>query len=438
MTKQIAFIIFMAVALGIFAFTVKRLYSFFKLTKEDFTVDRINERIAITLKVAFGQTKIMRFPIVGIIHALVWWGFLVVTVGTAEMVIDGLAGTERILAPLLGPVYTVLFASGDIFALIIVVSIIIFLARRFSGRIKRFYGVEMKPKSKVDATIALFMILFLMLSLLGMNAGYAALYGAEGFGYYPVANVIVPWLSSQSAHFQEVFYEVNWWTHIVLVFVFLNGLPYSKHFHVIMSVPNVFFTNLDPLTKLKNMDSVTKEVELMMNPETAYAPPPENAPEPERFGIKDVQDVSWKNYMDSLTCTECGRCTSVCPANITGKLLSPRKILVDTRRRMNDVGPGKAKDPSFEDGKLLVGPDYITEEELWACTTCNACVQECPVDIDHVSLIVGMRRALVMEDAKAPASLNMMFTNIENNGAPWQFSPEDRFNWAENIELNVN
>ena len=433
--KQIAFLIFIVIALGIFAYTVKRLAGFFSFTKNNFKVDRIPERIKTTLLVAFGQTKMLRRPGVGIMHALVWWGFIVITIGTAEMVFDGLLGTERLLA-FLGPVYSLIVGSGDIFALIIIVMISLFLIRRHVLHIKRFSGVEMTKKSNVDATLALFMIMFLMVSLIGMNVGYIAFFPNDYSGVYPISSAILAMIGplGDSAHFVH---EFNWWAHIALVFIFLNGLPYSKHFHVIMSVPNVFLTDMKPMTQLHNMPAVTKEVEMMMNPDTAFAPPPEGAAaEPERFGVKDIEDISWKNYTDSLTCTECGRCTSVCPANITGKLLSPRKILKDTRKRMSDKGPGKVKDPSYDDGKSLVH-DYITTEELWACTTCNACVQECPVNIDHVSIIVDLRRYLVMEEANAPQSWNTMFTNIENNGAPWQFSPEDRLNWAENIQMNA-
>jgi heterodisulfide reductase subunit C len=218
--------------------------------------------------------------------------------------------------------------------------------------------------------------------------------------------------------------EPGWWIHILLIFVFANYLPYSKHFHVFLSVPNVFLANLEPLTKYPNLESITKEVKLMLDPEAAY----DESEEVARFGVKDVEDVSWKNYMDSLACTQCGRCTDVCPANITGKLLSPRKIFVDLRKRMDEKGPVAIK--GEDDGKSLLR-DYITEEELWACTTCNACAQECPIDISHPNLIMDMRRYLVMEEAAAPAELNTMFTNIENNGAPWQFSPEDRLKWTE-------
>ena len=428
MTKQIAFSIFLALSLGLFTFTVFRLISFFKLTKKAFPIDRISERLGILALVAFGQSKILRRPMIGLMHALVYWGFLVITVGSLEMVIDGLAGTERVLS-FMGPVYSFITASGDLFAAFIIFACFAFLVRRHVMKVERFSGVEMTPKSSADATMALSMIIILMISLIGMNTGYLVVHGSEAVGYYPVAQYLVSTISAENAHFV---YETNWWTHIVTIFVFMNVLPYSKHFHIFMSMPNVFLTNLKPMTQLNNMESVTKEVKLMMDPNTAFAAPAENAPPPERFGVKDIEDVNWKNYADSLTCTECGRCTSVCPANITGKLLSPRKIMVDVRKRMSVKGPGLAKDANYTDEKSLVG-DYISTEELWACTTCNACVQECPVNIDHVSLIVDMRRSLVMEESNAPKELVQMFANIENNGSPWQFSPDDRMNWASGI-----
>ncbi len=431
--KQISFIIFLLIVLGIFSYTCFRLYLFFSITRKGFKVDRISERIKTTLLVAFGQTKILRRPVIGFIHALVWWGFIVITIGTAEMVFDGILGTERIFAHFTGKFYDLISASGDIFALLIVVFILVFIFRRVAMHIKRFYGVEMTKKTKIDALIALTMILLLMVSLLGMNMGYVQLLGENHFGSFPVSCFLLNIfsISKESAH---TVHEFNWWMHIVFVFLFLNVLPYSKHFHVIMSVPNVFLTDLKPYTKLHNMPAVTKEVKLMLNPDLSAAAPTEVSAAPQRFGIKDVEDVTWKNYIDSLTCTECGRCTASCPANITGKLLSPRKILVDTRKRMNHKGIQFAKDKNYSDGKSLNG-DYITAEELWACTSCNACVQECPVDIDHVSIIMDMRRYLAMEQSAMPAALAAMCSNIENNGAPWQYSQADRMKWAERIEI---
>lgn len=434
--KQIAFILFLLVALGVFAYTCYRLYLFFSITRKGFKVDQIGERIKTTLLVALGQTKIFRRPVIGLMHALVWWGFIVITIGSAEMVIDGITGNERIFSTFAGGFYDLLSASQDIFAAIIAVFILAFLFRRAFMHIQRFYGIEMTRKTKVDAAIALSMILLLMVSLLGMNVGYVQLPGVDNRAAFPVSHFLAGQfpLSGESAH---LFHEINWWAHIVLVFLFLNVLPYSKHFHVIMSVPNVFLTDLKPYTKIHNMPAVTKEVELMMNPDAA-PPPAEEAGTsvvPQRFGIKDIEDVTWKNFADSLTCTECGRCTASCPANITGKLLSPRKILIDTRKRMNHKGIPFAKDHNYTDGKALNG-EYITAEELWACTTCNACVQECPVNIDHVSIIMDMRRYLVMELSAMPALLATMNSNIENNGAPWQYSQADRLKWAENLITN--
>jgi heterodisulfide reductase subunit C len=243
-------------------------------------------------------------------------------------------------------------------------------------------------------------------------------------------------LSGLPSNALKILYEVCWWTHILLIFIFANMLPYSKHFHVFMSVPNVFLSRLDPLGKLTNMDNITREVKLMLNPDTAFSAPTQDTPV-ERFGVKDVEDVTWKNYFDSLACTQCGRCTSVCPANLTGKKLSPRKIIMDVRARMKVKGPGLVKNGKlFTDNKSLLR-DYISEEELWACTTCNACAKECPININHPTLIVDMRRFLVMEEASAPGEIKAIFSNIENNGAPWQFSPEDRLLWAKDLEINI-
>jgi heterodisulfide reductase subunit C len=440
MIKQILFAVSLLVTLGVFAWTTMKLIALFKLTKPAFPVKNIGERINIMLKVAFGQTKIMRKPVVGLMHALVWWGFLVILVGSIEMVIDGLVGTERVLG-LLGVVYDIIFGFGDVFALIIAVLIIAFLVRRTVMDIKRFKGIEMKHKSHVDANIALSLILFLMITLLGMNTFYlldAKFAGHEIVGAYPVSEWIVKWFSGMTAETAHILHEANWWGHILGIFFFANYLPYSKHFHVFMSVPNVFLSNLDPLGKMTNMESITKEVKLMMDPEAAFAEPAEGEEEEvERFGVLDVEDVTWKNYMDSLACTQCGRCTSVCPANLTGKMLSPRKIVMNVRERMKEKGPEMVKNgKDWTDNKALLG-DYITKEELWACTTCNACTQECPININQPAIILDMRRYIVMEESAAPGELNSIFSNIENNGAPWQFSQEDRMLWAEGLKMNA-
>ena len=439
MIKQILFAVALLITLGVFALTVKKLAALFKLTKPAFPVKDIGKRINIMLKVAFGQTKIMRRPVVGFMHALVWWGFLVILVGSIEMVIDGLAGTERALG-FLGIIYDVIFGFGDVFALIIAVLIIAFLFRRIAMNIKRFNGIEMTHKSHVDANIALSLILFLMITLLGMNTFYLVdtqISGHQTVGVYPVSAFFAKWFSGMSAESAHLWHEVNWWGHILGIFFFANYLPYSKHFHVFMSVPNVFLSNLNPLGKMTNMESITKEVKLMLDPEAAYAEPAEGEEEVERFGVLDVEDVTWKNYMDSLACTQCGRCTSVCPANITGKMLSPRKIVMNVRERMKEKGPQLVKNgKDWTDNKSLLG-DYITKEELWACTTCNACAQECPININQPAIILDMRRYIVMEESAAPGELNAIFSNIENNGAPWQFSQEDRMLWAEGLTMNA-
>jgi heterodisulfide reductase subunit C len=266
--------------------------------------------------------------------------------------------------------------------------------------------------------------------------GYEKISGGEIKGIYPVASILVTFFDGMSAENLKILFEASWWTHILLIFFFANYLPYSKHFHVFMSVPNVFLSRLDPLGKLPNMDNVTREVKLMMDPATAFAAAPEGTPV-ERFGVKDAEDASWKNYFDSLSCTECGRCTSVCPANLTGKKLSPRKIMMDLRARMKEKGPLMVKNGrDFSDSRSLLR-GFISEEELWACTTCNACAKECPININHPTLIIDMRRYLVMEEASAPGELKAVFNNIENNGAPWQYSAEDRLNWARDLEINI-
>ena len=439
MLKQIVFSLVLLLTLGIFSYSSFRYIRFFRFTRTGFPVKEFRKRFGIMFKVAIGQTKIFRFPYVGLLHAIVFWGFCVILFGSVEMVIDGISGSEKALK-ILGPVYDVLMASGDLFALIVGFSIIIFLARRLFFHIHRFEGIEMKKRSHTDANISLSFILLLMISLMIMNLGYFGYQkstGGEITGVYPVAHILFSLTGGLSSSAFKIFYEVCWWFHIVLIFMFANYLPYSKHFHVFMSVPNVFLSRLDPLGKLPNMDSITREVKLMMNPETAYSSAPSDVP-PERFGVKDAEDASWKNFFDSLSCTECGRCTSVCPANITGKKLSPRKVMMDLRARMREKGPLMVKNGrDFSDNRSLLR-DYISEEEIWACTTCNACAKECPININHPTLIVDMRRYLVMEEASAPGELKSMFNNIENNGAPWQYSAEDRLLWAKDLEININ
>lgn len=433
MIKQIIFLITVLITVTVFAWTMRRIFSFIKLTKPAFPIKNIGQRVLLTLEIALAQTKILRRPLIGLIHALVWWGFIVILFGSLEMIFDGLFGIERIFS-LLGPIYNFLIAAGDLFGLVILIAIFIFLIRRNILKIKRFEGVEMKKLSHQDANIALSLIGLLMISLLGMNVFYQVAQTQKDLtilGSYPITSFFVNGFVNTSESTVHFWYEFNWWAHILLIFIFANVLPYSKHFHVFMSVPNVFLTKLKPLGYIDNMPAITKEVKMMLDPNSSFTT---GSPEVEisRFGMKDVEDGTWKNYTDSLACTQCGRCTSVCPANITGKLLSPRKLMIDYRARMKEKGPELVKNSSFDDGKSLLR-DYISEEEIWACTLCNACAQECPINMNQPDLIIAMRRYLVMEESKAPAGLNSIFQNIENNGAPWQFSPEDRLNWAQDI-----
>jgi len=366
MVHQIVFIGLLIVTLAIFSFTTFRLISFFRLTRPDFRVSDFGTRFILMMKVAFGQTKIFRKPLVGLMHALVFWGFCVILLGSIEMILDGTFGLDKSLS-FLGPFYNLIMASGDLFGLIVGVLILAFLIRRVFLHIRRFHGIEMKPVSHLDANVALTMIFLLMISLLGMNAGYIATAELEKdpiHGVYPVSYFLAGYISSLTPSMQMGIYQTCWWLHIVLIFVFANLLPYSKHFHVFLSVPNVFLSRLEPLGKLENMDSVMKEVKLMMDP--SAVPAETDAAQVGRFGVKDVEDVTWKNYFDSLSCTECGRCTDVCPANITGKRLSPRKIMMDVRARMKEKGPGMVRQgKEWSDNKSLIR-DYIHRKQRGA------------------------------------------------------------------------
>ena len=435
--NQIAFIIALLVTFILFGISVARYVRYFSYTKRGYPIRQIGKRLMTMLKVSFGQTKIMRRPLIGFAHALVFWGFCFILVGSIEMVIDGVFGIEKSLS-VLGWLHTAIMAIGDVFGLIILIAIVVFLFRRLFMHIKRFEGIEMKHRSHRDANISLTTILLLMVSLLGMNTAYVAHCQAIAepvVGAYPVSAMLAALYNGVAPETVFVHYRIFWWSHIMLICAFANYLPYSKHFHVFMSVPNTFISRLEPLGKLRNMENVTREVKLMMNPDTAFAEAPADAPI-ERFGVKDADDVIWNTYFNSLSCTECGRCTSVCPANITGKRLSPRKLMMDLRARMKEKGPLlKQNGRDYDDGRSLLR-DFITEEELWACTTCNACAQECPININQPSLVVEMRRYLVMEEGSAPGEIKAMLSNIENNGAPWQYSPEDRLNWANDLEIN--
>ena len=431
MILQITFLIISATAITLFSLNVRKIIRNIKLGKGLDRSDKPAERMATMLKVAFGQSKMTKKPIAAILHLFVYLGFIIINLEVLEIIIDGLLGTHRVFAQPLGLVYNLLIASFEILAALVLIGVFAFYARRNILKIKRFTGVEMSSWPRSDANIILIVEVLLMSAFLFMNAADQKLQqlGAAHYisaGAFPVSSLLLPLLpdSESSLILIERF---CWWFHIIGIFGFLNYLPYSKHLHIVMAFPNTWYSNLDSKGKFSNMASVSNEVKAMLDP--SYVPEP--VAEGSRFGAKDVHDLTWKSLMDAYTCTECGRCTSACPANQTGKLLSPRKIMMDTRDRLVEVGNNIDKHgKDHQDGKSLLD-NYISREEIWACTTCNACTDACPVNIDPLAIIIELRRFAVMEEAQAPASINNMFSNVENNGAPWKYSPADRANWAQ-------
>jgi len=395
--------------------------------------DRSMERWINMARVALGQSKMVVRPVAGFLHILVYVGFVIINIEVLEIVIDGLIGTHRIFANL--PFYNFLIGSFEILAFLVLVACVLFIIRRNVLQIKRFVMQEMDGWPKHDANLILIFEIVLMSAFLLMQGADLSLQGL-GADYYvkagsfPISSFLLPLFDGMSIEAIVMIERFCWWFHILGILAFLNYLPYSKHFHIILAFPNTYYSNLEPKGSFTNMASVKNEVQMMMDPNAdPYAAPEEaeDAEDPGRFGAKDVNDLNWVQLMNAYSCTECGRCTSECPANQTGKLLSPRKIMMDTRDRLEEFG-ANAKDS--DDGKSLLD-DYITREELWACTSCNACTQACPINIDPLSIILDMRRYLVMEESAAPTELNMMFTNVENNGAPWQFPAVDRLNWKD-------
>jgi heterodisulfide reductase subunit C len=431
MVLQVLFLIIAAAAILLFSLNARKIIRNIRLGKPIDRSDRPSERLAVMLKVAFGQSKMAKRPVAFVLHLFVYLGFVIINLEVLEIIIDGLFGTHRIFAAPLGGMYNVLIASFEILALLVLIGVIVFFARRNILRIKRFFGTEMKAWPHSDANIILIVEVLLMSAFLTMNAAdyKLQLLGASHYinaGSFPVSSFIVPLLPDSESALIAI-ERSCWWFHIIGIFAFLNYLPYSKHFHIILAFPNTYYSNLQPQGEFTNMASVSNEVKAMLDP--SYTPEP--VPEGGRFGAKDINDLTWKNLMDAYTCTECGRCTSVCPANITGKLLSPRKIMMDTRDRMEEVGKNIDKHgKDHQDGKSLLD-NYILREEIWACTTCNACTEACPVNIDPLAIIVELRRFAVMEESQASASINTMFSNVENNGAPWKYAAVDRLNWAE-------
>ena len=435
--SQVIFALILGIGIWIFAGRVKFIRRNIFLGKEQDLSDNAAARWKQMLWVAMGQSKMVKRPVAGFFHILIYVGFVLINIEVLEILIDGLLGTHRFFAHYLGSIYDVAIGFFEILALGVVVACVVFLARRFVTKVPRLQMNELKGWPMKDATIILVVEIVLMGALLKMNAAEQVLVSRglmEAHGSVPVSQYLVGFLDGFSDGSVHMIERVCWWFHFVGIVVFLNYVPYSKHWHIIMSFPNVYYTPLKPKGSFENLDYVTTEVKLMMDP---AAQPPDGYEPPSGFGAKDVQDLTWKNLMDAYTCTECGRCSSVCPANQTGKLLSPRKVMMDTRDRLEEVGNGidaakKAGTPvegRFEDGKDL--HSYISAEELWACTTCNACAEACPVNINPVDIIVQMRQYQVMEKSAAPSELNNMFTNLENNGAPWQFNQMDKANWVQ-------
>lgn len=430
MIGQVIFGIILLAAIALASYNAWKIIRNIRIGRDEQRRDHPAQRFKTMLLVAFGQKKMFKRPFAALLHLFVYLGFCIINIEMLEIIIDGLFGTHRVFAGL-GASYAFLIAAFEWLALAVLVGCVIFLARRNIARVKRFFGTEMTPWPRTDANFILIAEILLMAAFLTMNAAdhKLQLLGAAHYtqaGAFPVSAWLLP-LLPDSATALVAIERGSWWFHIVGVLVFLNYLPYSKHLHILLAFPNTYFSNLYPKGRFTNMDSVTNEVKAMLDP----AHTPTETDMSLRFGAKDVQDLTWKNLLEAYTCTECGRCTAVCPANMTGKLLSPRKIMMDTRDRMAEVGENIRRNKSFQDdGKSLLD-DYITREEIWACTTCNACVEACPVNIDPLAIIVELRRYTVMEGSQAPASLNTMFGNMENNGAPWKYAQADRGNWRE-------
>ena len=438
---NIVFSIIFIVSISIFVINIRKIISNIKLGKSIERNDRLKERFIKMFYIAFGQSKMIKRPLVGILHLIVYLGFIVINIELIEIIIDGILGTHRVFSSYLGVFYNILIGIFEIFAFLVLISVIIFWIRRNILKISRFWKNEMKGWPKLDADLILYFEVFLMSMFLLMN-------GADNIiqknfpdnllyvkaGFFPVSQYISLFLDGLSLENLVFIERTAWWLHIIGIFIFLNYLYFSKHLHIILAFQNTFFSNLNTKGRFENLNSVTNEVKIFLDPNSSISNPVSNDEIPDKFGASDVLDLNWVQLMNAYSCTECGRCSSDCPANQTGKLLSPRKIMMDTRDRLNEVGNNISKNKGkFEvDGKQLLG-DYIKPEELWACTSCNACVESCPIDIDPLSIIMSMRQFLVMEKSDAPSDINNMMNNIENNGAPWPFNQNDRAIWSHEI-----
>lgn len=432
---QILFIVITIIAIWLFSKKVGQVRRNILSGRDEDLTDNKNLRWKNVLLLAFGQKKMFRNPLVAVMHFIIYAGFIIINIEVLEIVIDGLFGTHRVFAKPLGIVYPWLINGFEFLAVGVLTVCIIFLIRRNILHVKRLWMKELDGWPKSDANYILITEILLMSFFLTMNASDTLLQ-SRGYGEYAehitgnfaFSQFLHPLLSGMSDHSIMILERSCWWLHIIGIFAFLNYLPYSKHLHILFAFPNAYYAKLEPKGKLENMPDIQKEVLYMMQPE--LAPTGETTEPPKRFGAKDIFDLSWKNLLDAYSCTECGRCTAACPANITGKVLSPRLIMMKTRDRAEEVGRNLDKNKTFQDdGKTLLH-DYITPEELRACTTCQACVEECPVSINPLDIIIQLRRYLVMEESNAPQEWNAMFSNIENNFAPWKFSPDDRDKWA--------
>jgi len=436
---NIVFVSIFLFAIFWFSKNVKKIYRNINL---GISIDRNDNKKLRTiqmLKIAFGQSKMIDKPIVGLLHIVVYVGFLVINIELLEIIVDGALGTHRVFAPFLGSFYNFLIGFFEIFALLVIISVIVFWIRRNVINIKRFLSSEMKGWPKNDGNIILYVELILMFLFLTMNGAdlwiqnNAPEFNYINAGSFPVSQYLLPIFDTFSSNTVFFIERTAWWLHIIGILCFLNYLYYSKHLHIILAFPNTYFSNLNAKGKFSNLKSVTNEVKMILDPSANPYANTSNEEIP-KFGASDVFDLNKFQLLNAYTCTECGRCTSECPANLTGKKLSPRKIMMDTRDRLEDVG----KIIDNNDGKFISDDkellnDYITKEELWACTSCNACTEACPIGIDPLSIIMDMRRYLVMEKSDAPSELNNMMSNIENNGAPWPFNQMDKLNWKNEI-----
>ncbi|MBX2909003.1 MAG: (Fe-S)-binding protein [Chitinophagales bacterium] len=435
-------VLFIAVSVFVFvnAFKAyKRIYRNIMLGQKQEINDNPKQRIKNVLLIAFGQKKMFRNLTPALLHLVIYVSFVITQIELIEVLLDGFTGQHRLIyhaveGTFLGSFYVFVISFIEVLSLLTFGVTIAFLWRRNILKVPRFHKPEMKGWPTIDGNNILYIELTLITFIFMMNIGDGAKHFKEtGHGYgFALSELLVPAFSSLPETVLTIMERIGWWGHILMVYFFLLYLPRSKHLHILLAFPNTYFSSLEPKGYISNMPAITKEIKLMMNPEAAAEPADANAA-PVKFGAKDVFDLSWKNLLDAMSCTECGRCTAACPANQTGKLLSPRKIMMNTRDRLEEVSKiidannGEWKD----DGKSLIGDEYVTVEELRACTTCNACVEECPVTISPLDIIVQLRRNLVMEESNAPAEWTTMFANMENNGAPWQFSQQDRLKWAE-------